>query len=249
MGARARERVFIGDVQGCADELDELLERIAFDPERHEIWCVGDLVNRGPASAAALRRLRAIGAHSVLGNHDLHLLAVARGQRELRSGDTLADVLAAPDRAALLDWLSAQPLAAVWDDLVVVHAGLHPAWEDPRAAASRLEAAIARGPIPFGDPDLVFLTRVRHCDASGRLPADDIHPGPGFAPWYEHYRGARTVVFGHWASRGLIRAPRLRGLDSGCVWGGSLSAWFADSDRNVSVRARRAYHAIRPARA
>jgi len=240
-----RERVFIGDVQGCADELDELLERIGLDPGRHELWCVGDLVNRGPESARALRRLREIGARSVLGNHDLHLLAVARGQRRAREDDSFGDVLAAPDRAALLDWLAAQPLVQSWDDLLVVHAGLHPRWEDPRAVAAPLEHSIASGHIPFRDPDLSFLTRARHCDPAGRRPDDEIHPGPAFAPWYEHYRGARTVVFGHWASRGLVRGPRLRGLDTGCVWGGSLTAWLAASDRAISVPARRAYHRIR----
>jgi bis(5'-nucleosyl)-tetraphosphatase (symmetrical) len=240
-----RERVFIGDVQGCADELDELLERIGFDPDRHELWCVGDLVNRGPASARALRRLREIGARSVLGNHDLHLLAVARGQRRARADDSFGDVLIAPDRDALIDWLSAQPLVQAWDDLLVVHAGLHPAWEDPRAIAAPLESAIAAGRIPFADPDLAFLTRARNCDASGERPLDEIHPGAGFAPWYEHYRGERTVVFGHWASRGLVRAPRLRGLDTGCIWGGSLTAWHSRSDRAISVPARRVYHPIR----
>jgi bis(5'-nucleosyl)-tetraphosphatase (symmetrical) len=240
-----RERVFIGDVQGCADELDELLERIAFDPERHELWCVGDLVNRGPASARALRRLREIGARSVLGNHDLHLLAVARGQRRGRPDDSFGDVLSAPDRDTLLDWLAAQPLVHTWDDLVVVHAGLHPAWSDPRAVALPLEHAIANGRIPFADPDLAFLTRTRCCDASGKRPQDEIAPGPGFAPWYEFYRGVRTVVFGHWAARGLVRAPRLRGIDTGCIWGGSLTAWFERSDRATSVPARRVYHPVR----
>jgi bis(5'-nucleosyl)-tetraphosphatase (symmetrical) len=239
-----RERIFLGDVQGCADELDELIDRIGFDPERQELWCVGDLVNRGPQSARALRRLREIGARSVLGNHDLHLLAVARGQRQARADDSFGDVLAADDRDELIDWLAAQPLVQAWDDLVVVHAGLHPHWSDPGGVAAPLESAIRGGRIPFRDPDLAFLTRARNCDASGRRPDDEIRPGPGFAPWYEHYRGARTVVFGHWASRGLVRAPRLRGLDTGCVWGGSLTAWSAATDRATSVAARRAYHRI-----
>jgi bis(5'-nucleosyl)-tetraphosphatase (symmetrical) len=242
---KSRERVFIGDVQGCADELDELLERIGFDAEHHELWCVGDLVNRGPASARALRRLREIGAHSVLGNHDLHLLAVARGQRRARPDDSFGDVLAAPDRDVLLDWLAAQPLVQAWDDLLVVHAGLHPAWVDPAEIARPLEDAIAAGRIPFADPDLAFLTRARNCNARGERPPDEIDPGPGFAPWYEYYRGERTVVFGHWASRGLVRAPRLRGIDTGCIWGGSLTAWLPESDRATSVPARRVYHPIR----
>ena len=239
-----RERVFLGDVQGCADELDLLLDEMRYDPARHELWCVGDLVNRGPESARALRRLREIGARSVLGNHDLHLLAVARGQRKPREDDSFGDGLAAPDRDELIAWVASLPLVQAWDDLVVVHAGLHPAWDDPRAVAARLELAIASGRIPFSDPDLSFMTRARHCDAQGRRPADEIRPGPGFVPWYEFYRGTRTAVFGHWASRGLVRAPRLRGLDTGCVWGGSLTAWFSESDRAVSVRARRAYHQL-----
>ena len=235
------ERIFIGDVQGCLAELEALLDALAYDPARHELWFAGDLVNRGPASAATLRRAIELDAGSVLGNHDLHLLAAAQGVRRARKTDTFGDVLAAPDRDALLAWLQARPLVVEWDDLVLVHAGLHPGWTDLRAVAAPLEARIAKGELPLDDPDLQFLTRVRHCTARGERPKNDIDPGPGYAPWDEHYRGERTVVCGHWSQRGVVCRDRLRSLDGGCVWGGELAAWLADRDRTVRVPARRAY--------
>lgn len=239
-----KQRIFVGDVQGCADELEDLLEALPYDPARIDLWFVGDLVNRGPASARVLRRVIALGAGSVLGNHDLHLLAVAAGTRSPRDQDTFDDVLDAPDRESLLRWLRTRPLVKEWDDLVLVHAGLSPAWEDPRAVAAPLERSIARGRIPWDDPDLRFLTSVRHCDEAGRRPTDDKAPPSGFAPWDVHYRGARRVVFGHWASRGRFRSGRVRGLDSGCVWGGRLTAWNAETDEFLSVPARAAYRQL-----
>jgi bis(5'-nucleosyl)-tetraphosphatase (symmetrical) len=235
-----RLRVFVGDVQGCADELDDLVAALDYDPARHELWCVGDLVNRGPASARVLRRIIELGGGSVLGNHDLRLLERAAGRAAPREGDTLEDVLAAPDREALLAWLRARPLVRAWDDLLLVHAGLNPAWSDPVAVARPLEARLAAGDLPR-DPALRFLTGVRHCDALGRRPENEESPGPGFAPWDRFYRGSRTVVFGHWAARGLVLGPRLRGLDTGCVWGGRLTAWIAEEDRFLSVPARRVW--------
>jgi bis(5'-nucleosyl)-tetraphosphatase (symmetrical) len=241
MDKQARQRVFIGDLQGCADELEDLLEAFGHDPAGHELWFVGDLVNRGPASARALRRVIELDANSVLGNHDLHLLAVAAGQRKTGARDTFQDVLAAPDRDELLAWLRARPLVREWDDICLVHGGLHPDWGDARAVAAPLEQALQRGELPLNDPALRFLTRVRYCDASGNQPGKGVAPEPGFAPWNEHYRGQRMVVCGHWAARGLLSDERLRALDSGCVWGGRLTAWLADEDRLVSVPARRKY--------
>lgn len=236
-----RTRVFIGDIQGCRVELDALLDRIGFDPVRHEVWCVGDLVNRGPDNVGVLRRLRSIGANSVLGNHDLNLLAVASGLREPRPRDTIADVLEAPDRHELLAWLRARPLVQTWPDLVLVHAGLHPGWIDPRRVAVPLETRIRAGRLPLSEPDLRFLVGVRHCDARGRRPDDDRHPGDRYRPWDHFYRGRRTVVFGHWSMRGRVQEERIRGLDTGCVWGGALTAWMAEDDHWVRVPARRAY--------
>jgi bis(5'-nucleosyl)-tetraphosphatase (symmetrical) len=235
-----RKRIFIGDVHGCADELDDLLNALDYRPKRHALWFAGDVANRGPQALRAMRRVREVATGLVLGNHDLHLLGVAAGNRELRAEDTLAEVLEAPDRDELLDWLRGWPLVAEWDDVTLVHAGLHPDWKRPREIAAPLERRIGKGAIPWTDDALTFLTRVRLCDAKGNLPRgrrDD----PSLRPWFDFYRGSRTVVWGHWAARGLVTAPRLRGLDSGCVWGGSLSAWIADEDRIVSVPARRTY--------
>jgi len=242
--SHARRRVFIGDIQGCADEFDDLLDAVAFDPATDAIFAVGDLVNRGPDSARVLRRMIELGADSVLGNHDLHLLGCAVGIRKPRRGDTLTNVLDAPDCESLLDWLRRRPLLRIWDDVIAVHAGLHPAWQDVAAVAQPLERAIRAGTLPLQDADLRFLTSVRHCNAAGERPADDQRPGPEFRPWDDFYRGERTVVFGHWAVRGLVVRARVRGLDTGCVWGGALSAWIAEEDRIVSVPARRAYKAF-----
>lgn len=228
--------VFVGDVQGCREELEALLEALAFDEGRDRLLPVGDLVNRGPDSLGSLRCLRALGARPVLGNHDLHLLRVAAGTRAVRASDTFGDVLAAPDRDELLAWLGAQPFARREGGALVVHAGLDPTWGDPLEVLRGLDPLV---PSPATD----FATRVRYCDASGERPGhDDADPGPPFAPWYAFLpAGHPTVVFGHWAVRGLVVEEGLRGLDTGCVWGGRLTAWIAEEDRLVSVPARRTW--------
>lgn len=258
-------RYAIGDIQGCAAELRALLARIRFSPDRDELWLVGDLVNRGPSSLEALRTVRALGDNAtvVLGNHDLHLLAVALGARPRgRAGDTLDDVLAAPDRDALIEWLVERPLAhfdGARGDLLV-HAGLVPQWTVPQALAlaAEVEAALRRDPRAFcagmyGDqPDrwredlagperwrfiVNVLTRLRVCTADGRIdlkmkgpPAD---ARAGYRPWFEHEprasRGAR-IVFGHWSALGYVNARGVVGLDTGCVWGGALTALRLDAD-------------------
>lgn len=240
----ARSRIFIGDVHGCADELDDLLECLDFDPERHELWFAGDLANRGPLALRALRRVKEVATGTVLGNHDLHLLGVAAGERELRAHDTIEPILSAPDRDELLGWLRTQPLLVEWDDVVLVHAGLHPHWDHPGDVAGPLEAQISQGRIPWTSDELAFLTRVRECNAQGERPSRDAlaeSSEGSWRPWHSFYRGSRTVVWGHWAACGLVNAQRLRGLDSGCVWGGALSAWRADEDEIVTVPARRRY--------
>ncbi len=232
-------RIFVGDVQGCREELERLLERLRFDPSVDRLEPVGDLVNRGPDSAGTLRLLRELDAGGVLGNHDLHLLRVAAGTRPLGPRDTFQDVLAADDRQALLDWLAARPFARGWDDVLLVHAGLDPTWEDP------LEVLAGLDPHEVGAAS-DFATRVRYCKPDGtRPPTDWPPPGPPFAPWYEQWFAAhdehRTLVYGHWARAGLVVAERLRGLDSGCVWGRALTAWIAEEDRLVEVPAARVY--------
>jgi bis(5'-nucleosyl)-tetraphosphatase (symmetrical) len=246
LGRRGGRRIFIGDVQGCRGELERLLDALRYDPLADQLEPVGDLVNRGPDSAGVLRLLRRLGAGGVLGNHDLHLLRVAAGRRALSAEDTCGDVLAADDREDLLAWLGAKPLLRAWPDVLLVHAGLHPRWSDPRAALAGVD------PLS-DDPRVEFATRARCCDPEGRLPSSARpgstsapgSPGAAYRPWHEHARPAgleaHTVVFGHWAAQGLIVRPGLRGLDSGCVWGGKLSAWIAEEDRIVAVAAERAW--------
>ncbi len=234
-----RRRIFIGDIQGCRAELEELLDDVQFDPAIDELHPVGDLVNRGPDSRGVLRLLRDLGAGGVLGNHDLHLLHTAVGRRRQKKHDTIDDVLDAHDREELLAWLAARPLLRIWDDLFLVHAGLHPRWDDPAAAL--------RDKDPYTmDDGMRFAVTARYCDPDGAVP-DDEHSPPGtpYRPWHRFYEaerhGGRRVVFGHWAVQGLVFSRHLRGLDTGCVWGGKLSAWIAEEDRLVQVPAARTY--------
>jgi bis(5'-nucleosyl)-tetraphosphatase (symmetrical) len=237
-------RIFIGDIQGCREELETLLDRARFDPAADVLCPVGDLVNRGPDSLGTLRLLKQLRAEAVLGNHELHVLACAAGLRAPKSGDTLAALLAADDREELLRWLAALPFVRRYDDAWLVHAALHPRWDDPLQALSGID--------PLHPTDAArFAVRARYCDADGNLPQrDGTPPGPPFVPWHEHYRaerhGGRTVVFGHWATQGLVVRAHLRGLDTGCVWGKALTAWVAEEDRLVTVPARRAYARIGP---
>ncbi len=237
-------RLFVGDLQGCADEFEELLESARFDPALDVLHPVGDLVNRGPASLRCLRLCRELGAQTVLGNHDLHLLGRAAGTRKPSRGDTLDEVLQADDAPELLAWLAEQPLLRVHPDLYQVHAGLHPDWSCP---ADVLESA------PKESQRAGFATRVRLCAPDGSLPPKQLDPDEaatrGFQPWDDFFdpgrHAGRRVVFGHWAQRGFVENPRAIGLDTGCVWGGSLTAWCPETDERVSVPARRVYCRIK----
>jgi len=247
----------IGDLQGCHASLEALLERIdAADPGA-PLWFAGDLINRGPQSLATLRRVKALGARAtvVLGNHDLHLLAVAHGIRNPHRSDTMTDILAAPDRDELLDWLRHRPLAHLADGHLLVHAGVLPQWSaaQTRALAGEVETAL-RGPAwvdflreMYGNTPLRWddalqgsarlrcivngLTRLRFCSADGEMEFAakeglDAAP-PGFMPWFEvpqRQSADITVVFGHWSTLGLMLRPNLIALDTGCVWGGQLTA-------------------------
>ena len=228
-------RIFIGDIQGCLGQLEALVAAVGAQAD--DVWyCVGDLVNRGPDSAGVLRRVRDLGARVVLGNHDLHLLRIAAATRKPSSKDRLDAVLRSPDVDQLIAWLAAQPVLLVEDDLIVVHAGLHPLWTDLAAVAPAVNAAVAKYVRSAPDERIVFATEVRYCDAHGCRPSqDDPPPGPPFHPWDSFYAGERTVVCGHWARRGLVVGPRLRALDTGCVYGGRLTAWIAEEDRIVQV--------------
>jgi bis(5'-nucleosyl)-tetraphosphatase (symmetrical) len=228
-------RIFIGDIQGCLVPLDRLLRRLALG-SGDRVYCVGDLVNRGPDSLGVLRRVREIGAHSVIGNHDMHLLQLAAGTRHREVPEALKPVLRADDAAELIDWLARRPVMHVDGDVAVVHAGVHPAWTDLSAVAPAVNRAMRAHLAGTPDERIAFATEVRNCDAEGRRPAqDDPPPGPPFKPWDHWYKGMRIVAFGHWARRGLVVGTRVRGLDTGCVYGGQLTAWIAEEDRFVQV--------------
>jgi bis(5'-nucleosyl)-tetraphosphatase (symmetrical) len=234
----------MGDIQGCFRTLRRLLRRIAFDPAKDRLWNTGDLVNRGPGSLEVLRWARDLGDRlmTVLGNHDLHLLARAAGLVRAKPRDTLDEVLAAPDRDELLAWLRARPLLHAEEGRVLVHAGLLPAWtvaEAETLARSVEERLRAAGGLELARPQsreperstLWVLTRLRFCTADGSPGPDFTGPPdaapPGCRPWFD-FPGRRsaeaTVLFGHWAALGFYRAPGILGLDSGCVWGGELTA-------------------------
>ena len=247
----------IGDVQGCHASLQELLAKIRILTPAPRLIFVGDLVNRGPDSLGTLRALRAMGdaADFVLGNHDLHLLAVANGIRKPHRSDTLDDILSAPDRDELFDWLRHRPLALFEEGHLLVHAGVLPQW----SAAQTMELAhevetMLRGPDWVGFLAEMYgnqparwedglkgadrlrcivngLTRTRFCAPDGTMDflskeGGDSAPA-GHMPWFD-VPGRRTeevtVVFGHWSTLGLTLRPNLIGLDTGCVWGGQLSA-------------------------
>ena len=247
----------VGDVQGCASALDRLLATIGFSASRDHLYVLGDLVNRGPDSLAALRRLRSFGASAtcLLGNHDWHLLAVAAGVRKLHRSDTLDAILAAADREEWLAWLRQRRMAVHARGWLMVHAGVVPQWDlaTTLALAGDLERALQEQPpheflaTMFGnlpshwsavrsdDERLRFtlnaLTRIRFVDGDGGLDfdaKDSAADAPaGLVPWFDA-PGRRTegtpIAFGHWASLGLLERPGLLALDTGCVWGGRLSA-------------------------
>ncbi len=235
----------VGDVQGCARELDDLLEWVRFDPGRDTLWCVGDLVNRGPDSLETLRLWRDVGGHSVLGNHDVYAL-LARSGRKPRKPDTLDALFAAEDADLLLGRLREQPVLVqlpggdrvqpVW----LVHAGLDPRWTDLSKIARRLDNG-SHDDAWLEDPDLAFASQVRCCTADGERCGHSGPPDkcpPPYRPWDEFYRAGPLVVHGHWARRGAYRGERTMGLDSGCVYGGMLTAWCQEEDRCVQVPSR-----------
>lgn len=246
----------IGDLQGCLDAFERIAERL---PDAGRFVFVGDIVNRGPQSLATLRRVKALAdagrAAAVLGNHDLHLLAVAAGIRPLHRSDTVHEVLEAPDSNALLAWLRGLPLARFEDGILFVHAGVLPDWTveqalslsaevQRRLAAADHEAFLREmyGNEPARWSDALAghdrlrcvvnaMTRVRMVAPDGTMHLK--HKGaaaeapPGLVPWFEHPRRATRgtpIVFGHWSTEGLVLREDVVGLDTGCVWGGRLTA-------------------------
>jgi bis(5'-nucleosyl)-tetraphosphatase (symmetrical) len=252
----------IGDVQGCADAFSELIEALQFDPAHDRLIVLGDLVNRGAQSLASMERLIALGdsAQCLLGNHDLHLLAVAHGVRKAHRSDTLDDILQSPRRAELIDWVRRRPLALMEQGWLLVHAGVLPQWSAQQTLqlAAEVERRL-RAPdyvdflrVMFGNqPDewsdslsgfdrlrivVNTLTRARFLLASGpRYGRMDFHNKQAQAsggsaelqPWFAlpQRRTAQTpIAFGHWSTLGLRWEHNALCLDSGCLWGGALTA-------------------------
>jgi len=250
----------IGDVQGCYRDLQNLLETISFNPRKDRLWFAGDLVNRGPDSLTTLRFVKGLGetAITVLGNHDLHLLALSRGKLKRKKSDqTLAPILQAKDRVELLEWLRHRPLMHYDKKLnyALIHAGLPPQWDVDTALARAHEVeAVLRGKNfnyffshMYGDEPsywsdhlqgmdrLRFITncftRLRYCNLSGRLALDEKGP-PGsqrgeFLPWFkvpDRASDSARILFGHWSTLGYHQAHNTWALDSGCLWGGKLTA-------------------------
>ena len=254
----------IGDLQGCSDAFDRLRAEIGFSPSRDHLHVLGDLVNRGPDSVGVLQRLAALGnaATCLLGNHDLHLLAVAAGVQRLRRGDTLQPVLEHAQRDAWLHWLRHCRMADTAHGWLLVHAGVLPQWsaEHTLALADEVHALLrserfdaflpqmygntpARWDDALQGPDrwrviINALTRLRFCTPDGTMEFDTKDSAraapPGFAPWFDiatRRSAGQPVAFGHWSTLGLVQRPDLLALDTGCVWGGPLSAARIDGGR------------------
>ena len=250
----------IGDIQGCLDPLQCLLKKIAFDPAKDKLWLAGDLINRGPETLATLRYLYKLrdSITVVLGNHDLHFIAVYYGLRKQSKHDTLGELLMAPDRADLVYWLRHQKLVH-HDPLpgyAIVHAGIPPQWSLRDALArSREVEAVLQSDHPedflagmYGNTPAIwsdhltgverlrvitnYFTRMRFCNAQGELELqakENVDAAPaGFAPWFSFVQRKtrdEKIIFGHWAAlEGKVSFPNVFALDTGCVWGGSLTA-------------------------
>jgi len=247
----------IGDIQGCFDDLLRLLDKIKFDQQSDQLWFAGDLVNRGPKSLETLRFIKSLGqsAITVLGNHDLHLLAMANKQRVPRKKDSLDQILDAPDCPELLYWLRHRPLFHFNDDFCLLHAGLPPQWDYSKTKKMALKAEkVLQGPkhvaffkAMYGDkPDcwssglygmnkirfiINCFTRMRYCDVNGRLDFKNngaVGSQPEhLMPWFSvpgRKSANMKIIFGHWSTLGYYHGHNCYAIDTGCLWGGQLTA-------------------------
>lgn len=262
----------IGDLHGCHAEFLALLERLNFNASNDTLWLVGDLINRGPDSLDCLREVQSLGSsvRCVLGNHDFHLLVVARGGGRLKKSDTLDSILAAPDRETLLDWLQRQPLAVYHGNTLMTHAGVLPSWSARQtlALSQEVEAELASERSGsflsqlFGNQPERFhnelegvdrlrcivnvLARMRFIDAHERLDfaaKEGLQSAPeGFSPWFQYPREDDIqLLFGHWAAlEGRTPGAKInvQALDTGCMWGGSLTALNLETGQRTSVPSR-----------
>ena len=253
----------IGDIQGCLAAFRNLLRQIAFNAATDRLWLVGDLVNRGPDSLGVLRLVKDLGPAclTVLGNHDLHLLAVHGGMASLQTKDMLRPILDAPDCEELIGWLRQQPLLYREAEYVLVHAGILPQWsvEHVEELAHEVEdaiqsdhdslAALYRSTACAWRPDLSrperlgfttnVLTRMRVCSVDGQInlvfKGRPEHAPPGYSPWFllpPTTPRSETIIFGHWSALGLFVTEEHMSLDGGCIWGRDLIAVCLE-DRTV----------------
>ncbi|MEO5343390.1 MAG: symmetrical bis(5'-nucleosyl)-tetraphosphatase [Gammaproteobacteria bacterium SHHR-1] len=255
----------IGDIQGCYDDLQRLLQRIDFDDRRDQLWFAGDLVNRGPKSLQTLRFVQALGpaALTVLGNHDLHLLAAFNGNRKRLKEDGLKAILKAKDSDELCGWLQSQPLLHRDRQLgfCLIHAGLPPQWDiDLACQCAREVEAVLQGREAkayfqdmYGNEPRQWkaglrgmeryrfitncLTRMRYCDFRGRLALKEKgKPGSqriGYYPWFkmpDRRTRQQRIIFGHWSTLGYLNQHNVWAIDSGCLWGGQLTALRLDGE-------------------
>ncbi len=246
----------VGDIQGCAPSLKSLVKKL---PAKSKMIFLGDLVNRGPDSLGALRHLKSLQetgqAECILGNHDLHLLAIDAGFRKPKGLDSIDKILTAPDRIELIEWLRNRPMALSNGKVLTVHAGVLPQWDLEQAieCAQEVEKALRKktykdflanmyGNTPDKWSDSLkgyerlrvitnALTRLRFCTPSGKMEftsAQGLDNGPkGYLPWFKAPKRKTQdtlVYFGHWSTLGLLRQNNVIGLDTGCVWGGKLTA-------------------------
>lgn len=258
----------IGDIQGCYHSFQALLKSIAFQPKTDSLWLVGDLINRGSGSLEVLRWCyqHQQNIQTVLGNHDLHAIAVAHGIRKPHRSDTLQDIFDAPDGEVLLTWLRHQPLMVANETYAMVHAGLLPQWtvSDALAFAKEVEVALqSKSYVDFlmhmyGNTPSAWhenltgydrlrvitnaLTRLRVCTAEGVLDfnfkgeLDDVPEG--LVPWFDlpnrHSKG-QLIIFGHWSALGLYQREDVYALDTGCLWGGKLTAMCLATQKITQV--------------
>lgn len=262
----------IGDVQGCCAQLIALLRKIKFNPDKDRLWFVGDLVNRGPQSLKTLRVIKSLEPEAItLGNHDLALMAAYYGASKPQPGDTISEVLNAPDVDDLIDFLHRQKIFH-WDQTqnrAMCHAGLHPHWSTHKAQelAQELESVL-QGNAPYEFFDHMYgntpnqwsdslqgydrlrticnyFTRIRLCDSQGKIDftyKGELKNAPSnLIPWFNHpqlQQWNAPLIFGHWAAlNGQTHSPQWLGIDTGCVWGKTLTAINISSHERFQVAA------------
>jgi len=246
----------VGDIQGCAPSLKSLVKKL---PKQSKMIFLGDLVNRGPDSLGTLRHLKQLQEEAriecILGNHDLHLLAVDAGIRKTKGLDTVQPILDAPDRADLIHWLRHRPMALSNGKVLTVHAGVLPQWDLQQTieCAQEVEKALRKKSYKdflanmYGNTPNKWsnslkgyerlrvitnaLTRIRFCTPTGTMEFESkegFEDGPkGYIPWFKTPKRKTQdalIYFGHWSTLGLLQHGNVIGLDTGCVWGGKLTA-------------------------